>query len=261
MYEGADGDALAESLAEVAPTAGLLDRLACERLSATGRLDAVVAWERSVRHAQAGLTRALGALARLEGEEGWRIEDEVGAALAWAPSTAQNRLIEAEVLTRLFPATVRLLGEGRISMQQARSLEQLTGGLEDAAAQAVEARVLVRMAGQSASLTRQAIRRAVVRADPHAAAKRHRHERERRRVELIPEDDGMATLNFYLPADVAQMAMRTLTELAHSAKRKAKDGSDKRTLDQRRADLLPVLLHHAATGGTFRAAAKPAIPE
>src|SRR5947199_7216385 len=113
VYEGTDGDALAQSLAEVAPSAGLLDRLACERLSATGRLDAMVAWERLVRHAQAGLTRALGALARLEGDEGWHIEDEVGAALAWAPSTAQNRLIEAEALTRLFPATEQQLSEGR----------------------------------------------------------------------------------------------------------------------------------------------------
>jgi len=80
------------------------------------------------------------------------------------------------------------------------------------------------------------------------------------RVELHPEDDGMATLNFYLPADIAQMAMRTLTELAHTAKRKNKNSSDKRTLDQRRADLLPALLHSAANGGTFGAASTPVIP-
>ena len=71
---------------------------------------------------------------------------------------------------------------------------------------------------------------------------------------------GLTTLNFYLPADVAQMAMRTLTALAQSAKRKNKNSSDKRTLDQRRADLLPALLHTAATGGTFGATPGPVIP-
>jgi hypothetical protein len=70
----------------------------------------------------------------------------------------------------------------------------------------------------------------------------------------------MATLSFYLPADVAQMAMRTLTDLAQGAKRTNKNSSDKRTLDQRRADLLPALLHSAATGGVFGAASAPVIP-
>jgi hypothetical protein len=255
-----DFDALAASLSVAVPTAGALDELVCESLSDAGRLDALIAWERLSRHAHAGLIRALGAMMCGSDEERSLDEVEVCAALAWSPSTAQNRLGEAEVLTRLFPATVQLLCEGRVSLEQVRSLVRLTGGLEDAAAQAVEAPLLARMQEQSAAATRQAIRRAVLRVDPDAAAKRHQRQRGRRRVELIPEDDGMATLNFYLPADVAQMAMRTLTELAHGAKRKAKDSSDKRTLDQRRADLLPVLLHHAATGGTFSAAAHPAIP-
>lgn len=255
-------DALAESLAESVPHAGRLSELEFDALSATGCLDVVVAWERLVRHAQAGLVRALDAFARVEGagQEAGLVEGEVCAALAWAPVTAQKRLEEARVLTGIFPATLEQLSGGRVSMEQARSLVDLTGGLDDAAARVVEARVLARMPGQSRSLTRQAIRRAIVRADPQAAAKRHTRQRERRRVELIPEEDGMATLNFYLPADIAQMAMRTLTELARSAKRKSKSGSDERTLDQRRADLLPVVLHHAATGGSFAAGATPTIP-
>ncbi len=156
------------------------------------------------------------------------------------------------------PSTLELLGEGRVSLEQARCLAQLTSGIEDDAAQAVEARVLSRMPGQSPAVTRQAIRRAILRADPDAAAKRYRYQRARRRVELRPEDDGMATLSFYLPADVAQMAMRTLTEMARRAKRNSKDGGDKRTLDQRRADLLPALLSRATTGGDGAAALVPA---
>jgi hypothetical protein len=253
-------DAVAEYLAQASPSAGRLDALADASLSGAGRLDVVVAWERLVRHAHAGLLRSLAALTRSAGRDGWLAESEVCAALAWSPSMAQFRLGEADALTRLFPDTLRQLSEGRVGVEQARSLAQLTCGLEDAAAQAVEARVLPRMVGQSVAVTRQAIRRAIVRADPDAAARRHRHERARRRVELRPEDDGMATLSFYLPADVAQMAMRTLTEIAHAAKRKSKDSGDKRTLDQRRADLLPVLLTQA-TGAGGAECAVSAVPE
>jgi hypothetical protein len=217
----------------------------------------VVASERLLRHVYAGLLSALAALAGHG--EAWLAESEVCAALGWSPATAQHHLAEADALTRLFSATLHLLAEGRISIEQTRAMTQLTFGLEDTTAQTVEARVLPRMPGQSAPVTRQAIRRAIVRADPDAAAKRHKHERARRRVELRPEGDGMATLEFYLPADIAQMAMRTLTTLAQSAKRKNKNRADKRTLDQRRADLLPALLHSAATGGSF-GASNPVIP-
>ncbi|MEI4884040.1 hypothetical protein, partial [Klebsiella pneumoniae] len=85
---------------------------------------------------------------------------------------------------------------------------------------AVQAKVLDRMPQQSYSATRQAIRRAVDEADPHAAQKRHKHALPRRKVQLIPEDAGMATLSFYLPADVAEMAWRTLTDMARQGRRK-----------------------------------------
>src|ERR1051326_6879563 len=55
-------DAFARSLALECPGAGALGELVSERLSAGGRLDAVVAWERLVRHAHAGLVSALSAL-------------------------------------------------------------------------------------------------------------------------------------------------------------------------------------------------------
>ena len=152
----------------------------------------------------------------------------------------------AKALTRLFPDTVQLLSDGRISVGQARAMAQLTDGLDDCAAQAVEARVLERMPDQTGKATRQAISREVKRADPEISAKRHKRQRARRRVELFAEEDGMATLSFYLPADVAQMAMRTLTEMAQRVKRK--NPTDKRTLDQRRADLLPAILHGTTVG-------------
>jgi hypothetical protein len=246
----ADQDALAASLAQAAPSAGQLSELVYERLSAAGRLDAVVAWEHLVRHSHAGLIRALHALAHTDDAGPDLAEMEVCAALAWSPSCAQGRLIEADALTHLFPATLQHLSDGSIALEQARCLAELTAGLEDATAKAVEARVIARMPGQRLAVTRQAIRRAILRTDPEAATKRHKYERARRRVELRPEPDGMATLSFYLLADIAQMAMRTLTAMAQNAKRTNKNSSDKRTLDQRRADLLPALL--TRTTGNIR---------
>ena len=244
----ADPDALAAHLAESPPQSTALDELEFERLSLAGLVAAVVARERQLRHEHAGLLGALGSLTAFPGVERWVIEAEVCAALAWSGQYAQDMLGQADTLTRLFPQTLQLLADGRICPPQARALTDLTQGLDEDTAHAVQAKVLDRMPQQSYSATRQAINRAVVQADPDAATKRHKHALPRRKVQLIPEDAGMATLSFYLPADVAEMAWRTLTDMARHGRRK--NPTDKRTLDQRRADLLPALLHATPTGTT-----------
>ncbi len=256
-----DPDTLALTLATAAPSAGLLDTLEFDRLSEAGLIDALVACERHLRHAHALMVKALGALeaVRHREREPRFTEGEVCAALLWAPATAQARMSDAGALTRLFPHTVQQLSEGCVSWEQARALAQLTTGLDDDAARTVQDRVLPRMPGQSAAATRQAVRRAILRADPEAAADRHRYQRTRRRVELRPEDDGMATLTAYLPAPTAHALMTTLTRLATNRPKE-----DARTLDQARADTLTTLILHgagvAATGVTSTASQTPAIP-
>ena len=190
----ADQDTLAAHLAESPPQSTALDELQYKRMSVAGLVDAVVAWDRRIRHDQAGLLGALGSLTRYPGIERRVIEAEVCAALAWSANFAQALLGQADTLTRLFPQTLQLLSDGRICEPQARALTELTQGLDDHTAQAVQAKVLERMPQQSYSATRQAINRAVVQADPDAATKRHKHELPHRKVELIPEDAGMATV-------------------------------------------------------------------
>jgi hypothetical protein len=118
----------------------------------------------------------------------------------------------------------------------------------------VQARVLPRLAGQSVAVTRKALRRAIEKADPQAVAARHRHERARRRVQLRPENDGMATLCLYTPAQTADAIMTTLTR---RAKKRAK--GDARSLDQRRADLLASLVL-SGPGVRFTGTQGPATP-
>ena len=60
----------------------------------------------------------------------------------------------------------------------------------DATAAAVEARVLSRMPGQTASETRRAVRDAVVRIDPEAAREKLEAAARDRRIDRIDQADG-----------------------------------------------------------------------
>ena len=234
-------DALAAYLARSTPSAGLWDELDFGRLSAAGRVDAAVACERLVRHAEAQLARALGALdqADLRTDELERgcTEAEVSAALRWASSTVQARLYEAGILTSRFPEALASLSRGEIGWVQARALVESTATLDDAAARCVQDRVLPLMPGQFPATTRKALCRAVFAVDPEGAQRRHSHEKARRRVELRPEQDGMATLALYTTAEAGTALLAAVTHIA-----KTRAPGDSRTLDQRRADTLADLV-------------------
>src|SRR6202012_6307917 len=83
--------------------------------------------------------------------------------------------------------------------------------------------------------------RAICRLDPDAPAARPRQQRTRRCVQVRPQDDGMATLELYAPADTVTAMMATLTRIAGR-----REQGDTRTLDQRRAATLANLVFNAA---------------
>jgi hypothetical protein len=122
----------------------------------------------------------------------------VSAALRWPVNTVKTRLAEAGTLAERFPETLAAVAVGEVSFAQARALVETTTVLSDEAARGVQDRILPRMATQSQAVTRQALRRAVIAADPDAEAKSHTEAKKRRRVELRAEDDGMATLLTFL---------------------------------------------------------------
>lgn len=214
---------------------------AFERLSASERIEALLACESLARRAQALVLRALGVLDRAQqqerGVERGNTEAEVCAALRWAPNTAQNRLVEAGMLESRFPECLDALSQGVIDWAQARALVECTMTLEDDAARAVQERVLVRMPGQSVAATRKAVRRAVVAVDPNGGQRRHVFERARRRVVFCPEADGMATLSLYTTAETGAALMAAVDRRARVC-----GPGDERTLDQRRADTFAALI-------------------
>ncbi|MGH6655362.1 MAG: DUF222 domain-containing protein [Actinocrinis sp.] len=240
---GADG--LAAQLAAEEPRAPGWDGLEFDGLSQAGAVDAVTACDRLVRHAQALLLRALGALGRRGGTSDLDracTQAQVAVVLRLAPSTARARLELAGALAGRLPETLDALGQGRIGWAQANALVKATVVLDEGTARAVQARVLPRMEAQSTAATRKAVRRAVLALDPHGAELRHRRQAQRRVLQVRSEPDGMATVSLYTTASIAAALLAALDRHA----RQPQQEGDKRTLDQRRADAMATLVLHGA---------------
>ncbi|MCC3652443.1 HNH endonuclease [Streptomyces sp. S07_1.15] len=239
-------DEWAAHLASAVPgpqTAAMLGLLERGQLSTTGRIDALKAWERHTSWIQA---QQVGLLADIEAdaleaapnELGWVDYDwnfaceDVACALKLSGNTAADRLAVATALEGRFPTTVSLLERGEICYLQAKAVAEVTGTLDPEAAGRVEAMVLPKMPGQSVGQTRRALNRAVLKADPQGAERRHRRRREDRTIWHRATEDGMATWTAFLP--VPQAAQLDAAVDAHAAT----FADDGRTLNQKRVDAL-----------------------
>ena len=131
--------------------------------------------------------------------------DEIATALVVARPTAAQRLGVALDLVDRLPATLGELRSAAIHEAQARVICRHTAVLaaDDAESRRllgeVERRVLTVARGQTPGKLRAIVDRAVQRADPGAAAERHRRAESDRRIEVWPQPDGMATLAAILP--------------------------------------------------------------
>ncbi|NJQ03981.1 HNH endonuclease signature motif containing protein, partial [Streptomyces zingiberis] len=242
-----------------ARSAALLEVLEREKLSRAGRIDALKALERHVAWLQA---RQVGLLADVDADgveaapderwPQWDVNwacDEVACALRLSSNTAADRLAVATALDERFPATVTLLEAGEICYLQARAMTEITHTLDPETASAVEAMVVGTMPSQSVGQTRRAVNRAVLKADPEGADKRHRRRKEDRAIWHQAAEDGMATWTALLPAH--QAAQLDAAVDAHAATYTDTD----RTLTQKRVDALYDLVvnrptPNAVPGGT-----------
>jgi len=165
--------------------------------------------------------------------------DEIATALVVARPTAAHRLGVALDLVDRLPATLGELRSALIHEAQARVICQHTAVLtaDDAESRRllgqVERRVLTTAPGQTPGKLRAIVDRAVQRADPGAAAKRHRRAESERRVEVWPQPDGMATIAAILPADRAHALYGVVDAFARTL-----GSDDPRSMDARRADCL-----------------------
>lgn len=203
-----------------------------------GLLDLIEDCERRVALLHATQLRAMAALE--EARRGTPLADfaadEVSIVLRMGPHAARDRLWVARELTTRLPATLAALATGDIDLYKARCVVEATTRLDDdAQVAAVEARVLPDAVEQSATQLRAALRKAVLAADPEGGERRHRAAREERRVERSPEEDGMAALWVYGPADGVSALYTALDGAARTLRRQP---GEQRTLDQLRVDTL-----------------------
>jgi hypothetical protein len=247
--------------------AGVLTVLDADRLSQTGRVDALIAVDRLIAWAHATQARLLAAMAgdqfpdalapKLERE--WVTED-VRAALGESARGARARLREATELVHRLPETLSALQAGRITARHAHALVDTTAVLDDAAAREIQAAVLPDPARTDAPVPdmaafRRKLRRASIAADPAGAADKAARAAEDRDVWVMPQPDAMAFLGAPLPAEAAATVLAAVEAKAEQIKH----GGDERTRAQRRADglvqlcadyLNPTLGDTGSTGST-----------
>ncbi|MFJ5977037.1 HNH endonuclease signature motif containing protein [Pseudarthrobacter oxydans] len=167
---------------------------------------------------------------------------EVGCALVIGDRAAGALLAESHALATALPRTLAALGSGTISWAHAREMVDQAVGLDRAGAAALEAHFLdpdtPRPAGAATIGEMPAYRfKAKARTwrerhHPESLEKRHAKGVADRRVEYRPDQDGMAWLSAYLPADQAMAGWNRLNALS----RAAQGPTELRTLTQLSAD-------------------------
>ncbi|MDQ0866231.1 DUF222 domain-containing protein [Arthrobacter globiformis] len=168
---------------------------------------------------------------------------EVAGALTVSEGSAARLLSESAKVSTDLPLTLAALQAGTVSWQHARVMCDETDGLDPAAAAALEAHFLDPHAPNPArgfpagDLTpgrfRAKARYWRERHHPVSIEARHTKSAKDRRLEYVPDRDGMAWLSAYLPADQAAGIWDRTT----AAARTLQGPAESRTLTQLRADV------------------------
>lgn len=174
----------------------------------------------------------------------WAV-DEVMATLRLPSRTAGVLLSESISLVERLPATLAALDAGVISWAHVRVMVDWVADLDDEIRAGVESALMAKAPGRTAAQLRETARRAVLRADASAAAKRLARALRDRSVRMYGDRDGMAALTAMMSAPVTRACYRRLEALAEACK----SPGDERTKDQRMADCLADLLIGRGSAG------------
>ncbi|WP_241827689.1 HNH endonuclease [Actinopolymorpha singaporensis] len=158
--------------------------------------------------------------------------------LGWTGYRAHQYVALAATLPRL-PRVREALASGQLELNDVRVIvDRITDAEPDLWA-AIEDAIFPKVLELRGGLLRAKVEAEVVKADPDAAAKRHRAARSGRNVAIWPAVDGVADLAIRgLSADQAAEAYGHLDAIA----RAVKSSGDTRTLSQLRADVAAALL-------------------
>jgi hypothetical protein len=167
----------------------------------------------------------------------WAV-DEVMVALGVSSQHAAGLLADSITLAEQLPATLTALEAGEISWAHARAMAEIVGPVKDEARAEVEARLLARTEGKTVTQLKVAARRAVLRADAAAAARRLAAAIRSRSVRAYAGEDGMGSLTAIWSMPVVAACRRALEAYAEDCR----TPGDERTKEQRMADCLADLI-------------------
>ena len=242
---------VAARLADVPPGVDLVTTLAgvdVADLDDAALLEVIAGWERVAGWVAATQALAIGELGR-RARSGRAIDligDDIAARLATTRRAAELK-VDLAVALENAPAVHDVLAAGVIDVAKARVLTTETAHLTPTDAATLHAQVLPGAATCTAPQLRAKVRGLDLAADPDAAQRRHKAERERRSVSMTPAPCSMAWLTAYLPADDAMTVMTGLDALAAAS---PPPDQDPRGIDARRADALVDTLRHVLDTAT-----------
>jgi hypothetical protein len=243
----------AEPFSDADPLAGLgdgcLDILAGARVVEAGF--AAVKARAAVTYADTAQAIA-GPASPVQGME-MAVAAEIGALLALGPRAAGAFLAASHTVTKELPLAFSALQAGTITWPHALVMVEESAGLDPAGAAALEAHFLdpdVARPATAASIGelpayrfRAKARNWRERHHPESLEKRHAKCAADRRMEYIPDRDGMARVSLYVPADQASAIWNRTTALARGLQ-----GPDEpRTMTQLRPDIAASILLGAGT--------------
>ncbi|MDE8589271.1 HNH endonuclease signature motif containing protein [Arthrobacter sp. NQ4] len=167
---------------------------------------------------------------------------EIGCVLALGPRAASSFLVTSHAVTATLPRTLEALQAGAISWSHAVVMADETACLDPDGAAALEAHFLdpdapdpargCPVGGLPAHRFKAKARTWRERHQAGSIEKRHAKGVAERRVEFRPDQDGMAWLSAYLPADQALAGWNRLT----AAARGMQGPDEPRSMPQLRAD-------------------------
>mgnify|MGYP000656199936 FL=1 len=192
-------------------------------LSASAKVDYLVALDRQESWFCALKQEALVAIAGEEPNEDGGIfncvddeeREDVATALRLSPTTAQNRIDVARVLVGHLPNTISALASGEISAAHATVIAKETAtairnGLSEEGVFRVEQAALAHAEFHTPGQVANKVKTTIAKFSPEDFEEIVSKARDSRRVSCYPEADGMATVVAILPAEDAQMVMKSI---------------------------------------------------
>lgn len=192
-------------------------------LSASGRIDYLAVLDRQESWfcalKQNALIAVAGEYANEDGGIFHCVDDEeredVAAALRLSPTTAQSRIDVARVLVGHLPNTISALASGDISAAHATVIAKETAtairnGLSVEAIFRIEQTALAHAEFHTPGQVANKVKTTIARLAPEEFEELADRARDARRVTCYPEANGMATVVAILPAEDAQLVMKSI---------------------------------------------------